>query len=156
MPEKTKLYGAYGSNMNLKQMNCRCPKAKVVGNGTLEGYKLTFRGKYKGVANIEPCGDKSVPVVLWKITGDCERALDLYEGFPNLYIKKQIKVKLGHKSKGAMFYVMADEYADVPAAPTEYYFGVIARGYSDNKIDLKTLEIAYSECLSELRGGSHG
>lgn len=37
------------------------------------------------------------------------------------------------------------------AAPIEYYFNVIARGYSDNGIDLKPLQIVYSECLSELR-----
>ncbi|WP_052263132.1 gamma-glutamylcyclotransferase family protein [Clostridium tyrobutyricum] len=156
MSEKAKLYGAYGSNMNLERMGNRCPKAKVVGVGVLENYKLNFRGRYKGVANIEPCKGRTLPIVLWEITEECERTLDLYEGFPDLYVKKQIKVTSGHKSKEPMFYVMADKYADVPAAPTEYYFGVIARGYSDNKIDLKTLEIAYSECLSELRGGSHG
>ena len=151
MAEKTKLYGAYGSNMNLEQMRHRCPKAKVVGSGTLEGYKLTFRGKYKGVANIEPCKDRTVPIVLWEITEDCETALDLYEGFPNLYIKKQVDVMVKGKAKTVMVYVMTNEYTDMVAAPTEYYFNVIARGYYDNGIDLKALQIAYSECLSELR-----
>lgn len=62
MEKIKKLYGAYGSNMNLEQMSHRCPKAKVVGNGTLEDYKLTFRGGYKGVANIEPCKGRAVPI----------------------------------------------------------------------------------------------
>jgi len=151
MPTKTKLYGAYGSNMNLEQMNYRCPKARAVGTGTLEGYKLTFRGSYKGVANIEPCKDTSVPVVLWEITKECEKALDRYEGFPNLYIKKEVEVMVRGKAQKAMVYIMADKYTDKPAAPTEYYFNVIARGYSDNGINLRPLQIAYSECLSELR-----
>ncbi|MVX64239.1 gamma-glutamylcyclotransferase [Clostridium chromiireducens] len=137
--------------MNLEQMSHRCPKAKVVGIGILKDYKLTFRGRYKGVANIEPCKDKEVPIVLWEITEECERALDLYEGYPNFYIKKDIEVTVGDESKTAMVYVMSKEYTDMVAAPTEYYFNVIARGYSDNRIDLKPLQIAYSECLSELR-----
>jgi len=149
--KKVKLYGAYGSNMNLEQMSHRCPKAKVIGAGILEGYKLTFRGKYKGVANIEPCKDKLVPIILWEITEDCETALDLYEGFPNLYIKKQVEVMVEGKPIKTMVYIMAGEYTNMVAAPTEYYFNVIAKGYSDNGIDLKPLQIAYSECLSELR-----
>lgn len=151
MTRKTKLYGTYGSNMNLEQMSHRCPKSKVMGIGTLEDYKLTFRGRYKGVANIEPCKDRSVPIVLWEITEDCETALDLYEGYPNLYIKEEVEVKRKGENKKAMVYIMIREYTDMVAPPTEYYFNVIARGYFDNGIDLESLQIAYSECLSELR-----
>lgn len=151
MAEKAKLYGAYGSNMNLEQMSDRCPKAMVVGTGIVEGYKLTFRGIYKGVANIEPCKGREVPIVLWKITQDCERALDLYEGYPRLYIKEEVEIKVKGKAKIAMVYVMTSEYTNMAAAPTEYYFNVIARGYCDNRIDLKSLQVAYSECLSELK-----
>lgn len=150
MAEKTKLYGAYGSNMNLQQMSHRCPKAKVVGTGILEGYKLTFRGRYKGVANIEAYIGTVVPIVLWEITEDCERALDLYEGYPNLYIKEEVQVKVEDKLETAMVYIMDSKYTHMVAAPTEYYFNVITRGYSDNGIDLKPLQIAYSECLAEL------
>lgn len=151
MAEKAKLYGAYGSNMNLEQMNDRCPKAMVVGTGILEGYKLTFRGRYKGVANIEPCKGRAVPIVLWEITQDCERALDLYEGYPSLYIKEEVDIKVKGKAKTAMVYIMTSEYTNMAAAPTKYYFNVIARGYSDNEVDLKPLQIAYSECLCELK-----
>ncbi|WP_346914213.1 gamma-glutamylcyclotransferase family protein [Clostridium sp.] len=151
MAENIRLYGAYGSNMNLEQMSHRCPKAKIVGTGTLEGYKLTFRGRYKGVANIEPCKGREVPIVLWEITEDCEVALDLYEGYPNLYIKEEVEVKVKGKPKTVMVYIMVKQYTHMIAAPIEYYFNVISRGYSDNDIDLKPLQIAYSECLSELR-----
>lgn len=151
MAKKAKLYVAYGSNMNLEQMSYRCPKAKIVGTGILEGYKLTFRGRYKGVANIEPCKGRGVPIVLWEITDDCEKALDLYEGYPSLYIKEEVEVKVKGKVETAMVYIMASEYTNMVAAPTEYYFNVIARGYSDNEVDLKPLQISYSECLSELR-----
>ena len=38
------LYFAYGSNINLEQMNWRCPEAEVFGAAVLEGYELLFRG----------------------------------------------------------------------------------------------------------------
>ena len=150
MKMKTKLYGAYGSNMSLDQMAHRCPNARVIGTGMLENYKLTFRGKYKGVANVEPCKGKSVPIVLWEMTEDCEAALDVYEGFPSFYIKKQVEITVDGKPQKAMIYVMTEEYTNLAAKPTEYYYNVIARGYEANGINLEPLQIAYSECLQEL------
>ena len=37
-------YFAYGSNLNLKQMETRCPNAELVSAAELEGFKLVFRG----------------------------------------------------------------------------------------------------------------
>ena len=37
------LYFAYGSNINLGQMEYRCPDASVVGPVVLEGWELLFR-----------------------------------------------------------------------------------------------------------------
>lgn len=48
--EEERLYIAYGSNLNLSQMEKRCPGATVVGTGEVKGYELLFRG----VATIEP------------------------------------------------------------------------------------------------------
>ena len=64
----TKLYLAYGSNLNMKQMAHRCPTAKAVGTATLIGNRLLFRGGHdNAVATIEPKKDGSVPVMLWEI-----------------------------------------------------------------------------------------
>lgn len=145
-----KIYGAYGSNMNLEQMAHRCPKAKVIGKGILKDYKLTFRGRYKGVANIEKCKGKVVPIVLWEITDECESALDIYEGYPSLYEKEDIKVIVGDKVIKAMVYIMTKEYTHMAAVPTEYYFNVIAKGYEDNAIKIEPLELAYEQCLKEI------
>lgn len=38
-----KLYIAYGSNLNIRQMAFRCPGAKLRGTGTVEDYELQFR-----------------------------------------------------------------------------------------------------------------
>ena len=73
-----KMYVAYGSNMNVEQMSRRCPDAKVFGTGLLHGYKIVFRGRSNGVANIEPAEGSTVPVVLWKISPSDEKALDVF------------------------------------------------------------------------------
>lgn len=145
-----KIYGAYGSNMNLKQMSYRCPKAKVVGTGTLKDYRLIFRGINKGVANVEACDGRMVPIVLWDITPACEKALDLYEGYPKLYLKRVVEVKssTGEKVK-AMVYVMSKEYKELPAEPIKEYLGIIGQGYQDNKIPLRFLREAVAETLRE-------
>ena len=44
MGRRTRLYMAYGSNMNLEQMADRCRTAEVVGKGILKNYELLFRG----------------------------------------------------------------------------------------------------------------
>ncbi|MBS5955130.1 MAG: gamma-glutamylcyclotransferase [Paraclostridium bifermentans] len=148
---KEKIYCAYGSNMNLEQMSHRCPKAKIIGKGKLENYELTFRGVYKGVANIEYCEGAIVPIVLWNITDECENALDVYEGYPSLYIKKEVEVIVDEKAIKAMAYIMNEKFNKMIAVPTEYYFNVIVKGYKDNKIDLGPLQIAYSKCLPEAK-----
>ena len=49
-----------------------------------------------------------------------------------------------------MVYIMAKEYTNMVAAPTEYYFNVIVRGDGDNDLDLKLLQIAYEECIEKI------
>ncbi len=148
---RDKIYAAYGSNMNIEQMTLRCPNAEVIGVGTIKNYKLTFRGKGRGVANIEKQDSKTVPVILWEITDKCEKALDIYEGYPRLYIKKNIEVinEKGEEVK-AFVYVMAKEYENMPSKPTSYYLDIIWNGYIENKIPIKILREALAENLNEI------
>ena len=82
---KEKLYIAYGSNLDQRQMARRCPTAEVVCSGMLYGHELLFRGSQFGaVATVEPKPGACVPVLVWKIKPSDERALDLYEGYPHL------------------------------------------------------------------------
>lgn len=152
-PSQTKLYAAYGSNTNLKQMQKRCPKAKVVGKGVLNNYRLTFRGTNNGVANIEECNGRSVPVVMWRITEACEKALDVYEGFPRLYIKKNIEVETSESAVSAMVYLMAKEYEKMPARPNEHYLNIITEGFEEHGLAQDILKKAYEECLQEINSG---
>ena len=71
-----KLYIAYGSNLNLKQMKYRCPTAKLVGKGVVENYELQFKGMpHCSYATIAPCIGKSVPVALWSFSREMKNFL---------------------------------------------------------------------------------
>ena len=104
MKNANKLYAAYGSNLNLEQMEYRCPYAVPLGTAELAGYRLLFRGGRDGsaVATVEPMGGGSVPVLLWEITPRDEEALDRYEGWPRLYCKETVTVEFGGKPAEAM------------------------------------------------------
>lgn len=145
MPER--LYFAYGSNINLDQMAFRCPAAEVVSPVTLNGYRLLFRG----VATIVPDPVAQVKGLLWKLTPECERALDHYEGYPVLYEKQNVSVmdKAG-KEYASMVYIMTRSLDRPPQYPYPSYYAGIVRGYEQNGIPRKTLNEAMDHCKREV------
>ena len=84
-----KLYGAYGSNLNLKQMQRRCPNSYPIYSIYLENFILAF----KGVADIEKQKGSICFMAVYEITKSCEKALDIYEEYPDVYEKNYIKKK---------------------------------------------------------------
>lgn len=126
-------YAAYGSNLNHDQMRQRCPAAQPIAVTVLPDWQLVFRG----VADIVPAIDNAVPVGLYKITADCEAALDHYEDYPTLYGKKIIDLHLDGRALSVMTYIMNPRYGYGP--PSEAYFEVIRQGYHDWKIPYSTL-----------------
>lgn len=142
-------YAAYGSNMNVKQMKQRCPGAKIVGKGTIP-YRLTFHGLRRGVADIVPDKRCKTPVVIWEINDKHEKALDIYEGFPRLYVKETVPVETQGEIIEAMAYIMAPDYK-VPSLPDKYYYEVIKKGYIDNGIDVNGLKKTWFRVHRTLR-----
>lgn len=136
----SRIYLAYGSNMNLEQMAYRCPDAKLLGTAVLDGYRLMFRRKRRPVATIEKEAGCSVPVVLWEITEDCEESLDEYEGYPFLYTKTDIRLPFKGRMITAMAYVMTPGHE--LGAPHEDYYQTILKGYRDNNLDPEPLDEA--------------
>lgn len=147
--EQGKLYIAYGSNLNLPQMEVRCPAATVEGAGEVKGYELLFRG----VATVEPKEDGSVPVLLWNISPHDEAALDRYEGWPHLYRKEMMDVEMEGKTVSAMVYVMND--GRPLSMPTEHYYSVIEEGYKTAGFNTAILEQALGRTveLMDQEGG---
>ena len=121
----TKIYLAYGSNLNHQQMAERCPNANYLGNTELKDWRLIF----KSVATIERELGKYVPVGIFQITNECEKALDIYEDYPHLYDKKELDVILDGSQVTAMTYVMVGKYGIAP--PSRKYFNVISEGYKN-------------------------
>lgn len=114
----------------------RCPTAKVVGAGMLNGYKLIFNR----VASIELDAYQSVPVGIWEIDEYCEASLDLYEGYPRLYRKEKVSVRFDGQEVEGMIYIM-NSTGKKPSSNS--YYQTIRTGYRDIGLDEKYLAAAY-------------
>lgn len=137
----TKLYIAYGSNMDEEQMRYRCPDAKVTGTGTVEGYGLLFKGGTDhAYATIEPEKGSSISVLVWEISERDEQRLDRYEGYPKFYYKKNICVEVNGEQKKAMVYIM-DERNPLNRPSNEYYY-ILKNAYQKFGFNGTVLEMA--------------
>ena len=103
----------------------RCPDSSYLGSTILKDWRLLF----KSVATIERKVGKNVPVGIFQITDQCEKALDIYEDYPQLYYKKELEVLLDGKLVTAMTYIMVAKYGIAP--PSKKYFNVISEGYKN-------------------------
>jgi len=138
------LYGAYGSNLNKTQMKVRCPNAKVIGSCEISGHALKFRG----VADVETADqNSSVALGLWQITKKCLKALDKYEGYPNLYTKRFLNTEHGK----VMIYVMCDQDSVYP--PCDSYLSSIADGYFDFDLNSRLLKAAVEHSYTHQNNG---
>lgn len=142
----SKLYVAYGSNLNMEQMAARCPTAAFVGAGVIEDYELQFKGSLHGAhATIAPKEGSSVPVGLWQIQKQDERRLDLYEGFPNYYFKRDVPVRVGNTITMGMAYIMDLRMAY--GNPSQQYYDTVYQGYQDCGLDVNILNEAVDKSM---------
>lgn len=142
------LYFAYGSNINLGQMEYRCPDASVVGPVVLEGWELLFRRG--GFATIAPKEGETVHGLLWSLTRSCERSLDRYEGYPRFYDKKMVTVRDSEgRSLSVMAYIMDDRFRE-PMLPAESYYNGILEGYQQNGLPVSALKKAWEHAVQEV------
>lgn len=128
-------YFAYGSNLHHLQMKRRCPKCRYLKKIILHNYTLTFRSKY-GAADIEKKMGAKVYGALYLISKAAEKRLDIYEEYPELYIKMYFK----YNNKKVMTYIMAKKTKMVP--PTTRYLNIIKQGYKDCRLNMKSLNTA--------------
>ena len=136
-----RFYAAYGVALNRAEMAKRCPTAKIIGTSILRNYRLMFRGSHAAaVANIEPAKGCSVPVLIWEITQADETALDLHEGYPHLFEKQQLRIRLDGKLVNCMAYVMR---GDRPLGkPSAFYYSAVLEGYKTAGFDTEILRNA--------------
>ena len=145
-------YIAYGSNLNVRQMKLRCPKATILGTAKLKGWELLFKGSKTGsYLTIEENENGSVPVVIWEVTPSDEKALDRYEGYPAFYYKKDIKLQYKgirtdkRRTINAFAYIM---HEDRPiGVPSIYYMKTCLEGYDTFYFDKQILLNAYKNSM---------
>ena len=146
-----KLYVAYGSNLNLRQMAMRCPNAHLVGTGKIEGYELQFKGQPHGAfATIVPKDGASVPVAVWELGRGDETSLDIYEGVSvGHYYKQNIPVQMGGRTVSAMAYIMDPKMTH--GIPTQRYYNAVLEGYENCELDPRILNEAVDRSIAAYR-----
>jgi len=103
----------------------------------IEDLKVPHRYETKG---------ERVPVLLWRIMPNDEKALDRYEGYPHLYRKETVKVRFKGQWVPAMVYIMNE--GRPLGAPGRYYYEVIRQGYIDAGFDISFLNKAVRDSIS--------
>ena len=137
-------YIAYGSNLNIPQMQRRCPRARIVGTSIIEDYELLFKGSKTGsYLTIEPRKGAKVPVAIWKTTDSDEESLDRYEGFPTFYYKKEMElevkgIKTGKVRKRKCYVYIMHEEREL-GIPSGRYVKTCLDGYQAFGFDEKYL-----------------
>ena len=152
MPKK--YYIAYGSNLNIRQMKQRCPSARIIGTADLAGWQLLFKGSKTGsYLTIERKNGSTVPVAVWEITAEDEKALDRYEGYPSFYYKKKLPLRYQGIRTGrthscnAMVYIMHEERP--LGLPSQFYVNTCAEGYRYFGFDIGFLVDAINNSKTE-------
>lgn len=138
---KTRLYVAYGSNLNRAQMEHRCPTAEPIAVATLKDYQLVFQGHpFNAHANVIPAEGQEVPVAIWEITSKDEASLDIYEGVRGgYYTKEYMEIDVNGEKKEALIYIMAPRPCGIP---TDRYLQTIVEGYKDFNFPARILNEA--------------
>ena len=147
-------YLAYGSNLNIAQMRYRCPNARVVGTAWLENYQLLFKGSKTGsYLTVEPKEGSKVPLGVWEVDEYDELMLDRYEGYPNFYYKKELRLKIKGiisekiRERDCFIYIM---HEDRPLGlPSAGYISVCSEGYRNFRFEQLYLMKAYAESCRE-------
>ena len=128
------IYFAYGSNLSLAQMRKRCPKSRLISKGCLHGYQLEFdcyaSGWGCGVADVVIKPNKKVWGLVFAVSTQDLKSLDIYEGHPNFYRRFQISIET---PKGILDGVWVYEVCNKQdfQAPNRKYLAIIQKASRD-------------------------
>jgi len=119
------LYFAYGMNTNTQGMARRCPGAVAFGRAQLQNHRFRFSGP----ADVQRDRSSTVEGVLWDITEDCLKSLDMLEGYPYYYDRKWATVEFNGEKCRALVYFMQPGNKNHP--PSSGYFATVLEGYKE-------------------------
>ena len=142
------LYFAYGSNLNLQQMQRRCPDSQPVGRAALHGYRLVFPRDDEhwagGVAGLAPDASNHVEGALYELSDADVSGLDQYEGLDEgEYTRWRVEVV----SRGGET-IAATTYFATPAGegwpyirPSRAYLEAIVQGARQHGLSPQWIEM---------------
>ncbi len=146
-----RVYIAYGSNMNMEQMQHRCRHSHIIAKGYLNGYELNFCGNRAGnnYATVIKKEGAKTPILVWVTSRVDELNLDCYEGYPTFYRKETISPTCMDLENilsdddlfidEAYIYIMNSDHTGLPS---RHYLMGIADAYREFGFDLKYLQDA--------------
>ena len=149
-----KLYFAYSNNINFNQMIYCCSTAEAVGTAVLEDYELLFRSTTgrNGIATIAPHKGGKVHGLLWKISPEDEKTLDIDRTHRHLYEKQEVAVRdRDGREFTAFTYEMVNLWRE-PAVPAKTYYDSILEGYRQNSLPAAALKRAWEHSIEEVHG----
>ena len=121
-------YFAFGSNLDRRRFEARCPGSRPLAAAELRGYRFAFRGN--GHADIVRQKGGVVRGALYAVTARDLAALDRYEGAPVYYHRITVFVKDADGTMHrAIAYKMRSDVTD--AAPSLSYILTIVGGCRD-------------------------
>jgi len=126
-------YFAYGSNLDVVQMQKRCPTSFPVAPCSLPDARLVF----SGVLTVETYKGLEVPGALYTVEPTDIVALDRYEGYPHLYEKKYTWGVVDGKRVRVFYYTLNHPYSEYP--PTDLYYETVVAGYGDWRLPMSVL-----------------
>lgn len=140
-----KLYIIYGRHLSKTHMQRCCPTANPIAVATLKDYQLVFQSREYGpgaIANVIPSKGQEVPVVIWELSEQDERHMDIDQGTgKGLLTKELVDIEVNGKTLQALIYVMDPGPYGVP---TDRYLRAMVEGYRDFELPVKALNDAIS------------
>ena len=137
-PDCPNLVFAYGSNLDFEQMRSRCPSARMAFQATLRQYRLGFTRESKkrgcGVAGLVRAASQVVWGVVYEISGEDLKTLDMHEGFDpsrtkNSYLRRVAPVeRAGNPHDLVDVFVYFDIPQPSPPPPNAEYKRLIVSG----------------------------
>jgi gamma-glutamylcyclotransferase len=135
---------SFGSNLSVRQMAKRCPRAEKVASLHVHDASLIFRA----AADIMVEDGGIVPGGLWKLSKQCEAELDRVEGVRvGFYEKRYFNITTKTGRKVSVLYYKMLRAGMMP--PAESYLDTIREGYRDFRLDPAILMAAVHRAYAE-------
>ncbi|MEM0142697.1 MAG: gamma-glutamylcyclotransferase family protein [Candidatus Parvarchaeum sp.] len=129
-------YFAYGSNLERSRLHVRVGNWSSERNCLLDGYRLTFDSR--GKADIIEDSNSKVYGVIYELSEEQMKILDVKEGVPRVYKRSAVSVKIDNRQVEAVAYIKVDktEFSKPNAEYLNYIIeGLYEHGFGEEIIE---------------------